>query len=196
VTLQSSVTTFGQRKDQLKEQEEVTSPVFYDLGTLFQEEESSVAVSQSQMIEDDQAANMPVLVTSTPSLEEQMQELQKKLAEKDAEIANLAVRPENREREKINEASGSETGITPQDIKELIAQGIKEYQAAVSPLVLGYRNPYPTHYDSVPFPKGYQKPNFEKFDGINGSPHEHLAHFYSACGETSLNDALLIRQFV
>ena len=74
VTLQSSVTTLGQEKDQLEEQEEVTSPVFYDLRTLFQEEESSVAVSQSQMIEDDQAANMPVLVTSTPSLEEQMQE--------------------------------------------------------------------------------------------------------------------------
>jgi len=122
--------------------------------------------------------------------------LQKQLAEKEAEIANLAARLENREPEKINEASGSETGITPQDIKELIAQGIKEYPAAVSPPVLGYRNPYSTHYDSVAFPKGYQKPNFEKFDGNNGSPHEHSAHFYSACGETALNDALLIRQFV
>ena len=37
-------------------------------------------------------------------------------------------------------------------------------------------------------------PNFEKFNRINGSPHEHLAHFYSACGETALNNALLIRQ--
>ena len=81
VTLQSSVTTFGQGKDQLEEQDEVTSPIFYDLRTLFQEEESLVVVSQSQMIEDDQAANIPVLVTSTPSLKEQMQELQRKLAE-------------------------------------------------------------------------------------------------------------------
>jgi len=47
---------------------------------------------------------MPVLVTSTPSLEEQMQELQRKLAEKEVEIANLAAHLENRERE-----SGSET---------------------------------------------------------------------------------------
>jgi len=134
---------------------------------LFQEEESSVVVSQNQMIEDDQVANMPVMVTTTPSLEEQMQELQRKLAEKEAEIANLAAHLENREREKINDASGSETVVTPQDIKELIAQGIKEYQAAVSPPVLGYRNPYPTHYDSVPFPKGSQKLNFKKFHGIN-----------------------------
>ena len=29
-----------------------------------------------------------------------------------------------------------------------------------------------------------------------GSPQEHLAHFYSACGESALSDALLIRQFV
>ena len=45
VTLQSSVTTFGQGKDHLEEQDEVTSPIFHDLRTLFQEEESSVVVS-------------------------------------------------------------------------------------------------------------------------------------------------------
>jgi len=50
-----------------------------------------------------------------------MQELQRKLAEKQAEIANLATRLENEEREKNNEASGSETVVTPQDIKKLIA---------------------------------------------------------------------------
>jgi len=77
----------------------------------------------------------------------------------------------------------------------LIAQVRKEYQATMSPLVLGYRNPYPSYYDSIPFPKGYQKPNFEKFDGMKGSPYEHLTHFYSACGGTALNDALLITQF-
>ena len=118
------------------------------------------------------------------------------LQKKEAEIANLVTHLENREHEKNNEVSSGETVVTPQDIKELIAQGIKDYQAAMSPSELGYRNPYPSHYDSVPFPKGYQKPKFKRFDGINGSPHEHLAHFYSACGETALNDALLIRQFV
>ena len=43
---------------------------------------------------------MPVLVTSTPSIEEQMQELQRKLVEKEAEFSNLAARLQNREREK------------------------------------------------------------------------------------------------
>ena len=99
-------------------------------------------------------------------------------------------------REKANETDSSNTVITSRDIKKLIAQGIKEHQEAMSPLVLGYRNPYPSHYDSVSFPRGYQKLNFEKFDRTNGSSHEHLAHFYSACSETAMNDALLIRQFV
>ena len=66
----------------------------------------------------------------------------------------------------------------------------------MSPPILGYRRPYPSHYDAIPFPKGYQRPTFDKFDGINGSPQEHLAHFYSACGETSQMDAFLVRQFV
>jgi len=44
---------------------------------------------------------MSVLVTSTPSLEEQMQELQRKLAEKETEIANLITQLENREHKKI-----------------------------------------------------------------------------------------------
>lgn len=56
---------------------------------------------------------MPVLVTSTPSPEEQMQELQRKLAEKEAEVANLAMRLENREHEKTNEVSSNNTVITP-----------------------------------------------------------------------------------
>ena len=55
---------------------------------------------------------MSALVTSTPSLEEQMQELQRRLAENGAEIANLPTRLENREREKNNEADSSNTVVT------------------------------------------------------------------------------------
>jgi len=50
-----------------------------------------------------------------------MQEPQRKLAKKEVEIANLATRLENREREKVNEVSSSNTAITPKDIKELVA---------------------------------------------------------------------------
>ena len=50
-----------------------------------------------------------------------MQELQRKLAEKEAKIANVATRLESQEREKTNEVSSSKTIITLQDIEELIA---------------------------------------------------------------------------
>ena len=84
-----------------------------------------------------------------------MQELPRRLAKKDVEIANLTICLENREQEKNNEADSSNTVITSQNIKELIAQGIKEHQAAMNPPVLGYRNPYPSHYDLILFQKGY-----------------------------------------
>ena len=70
---------------------------------------------------------MPVLMTNTPSLEERMQELQRKLSKKESEIANLAACLENREREKPNEAGNSDTIITQQDIKKLIVPWIKEH---------------------------------------------------------------------
>ena len=69
--------------------------------------------------------------------------------------------------------------ISQDELKTLIAEGIKEFQASIN---------LPVH--------GYQKPNFEKFDGLTGSPQEHLAHFYLVCGASTLSNALLIRQFV
>ena len=142
---------------------------------------------------------MPVMVISTSSLEEQLQEMQRKLAEKDAEIAALTTQLAT----KANIVGGSEpkkegssSQITQQEIKEIFDENIRKFHMSLTPPILGYQRPYPAHYDAMPYPKGYQRPSFEKFDGVNGTPHEHLAHFYSACGETSQSDALLIRQFV
>ncbi|XP_040372026.1 uncharacterized protein LOC121052108 [Rosa chinensis] len=99
------------------------------------------------------------------------------------------------DREKNIGGHGS-TIASLEDIKTLIAEGIREVYTSSNPQFSGYLKPYPAHYDTLPFPKGYQKPTFDKFDGVDGSPHEHLAHFFSACRETSQLDALLIRQFV
>ncbi|XP_024199875.1 uncharacterized protein LOC112203083 [Rosa chinensis] len=105
---------------------------------------------------------------------------------------------EKDKKKKNDEKSGhsDSNAFTLQDVKTMIAEGIREFQLSLNPPVSGYLKPYPAHYDALPFPKGYQRPTFDKFDGVNSSPHEHLAHFYSACGETSQVDALLIRQFV
>ena len=68
----------------------------------------------------------------------------------------------------------SSSSITQDELKTLIAKGIKEFQASINLPIHGCRKPYPAHYDTIPFPTGYQKPNFEKFDGLTGSPQEHL----------------------
>ena len=112
MALQSSVTTPIQGRDQPEEQQEVASPAFYDLETVFYELELSAFILQGQISQEHQIDNMSALVTSTPSLEEQMQEPQRRLAENEAEIANLATRLENREREKNNEADSSNTVVT------------------------------------------------------------------------------------
>ena len=94
------------------------------------------------------------------------------------------------------EGHTSSSPITQDELKTLIAEGIKEFQASINLPIHGCRKPYPAHYDTIPFPTGYQKPNFEKFDGLTDSPQEHLAHFYSAYGEFALSDVLLIRRFI
>ena len=54
--------------------------------------------------------------------------------------------------------------------------------------------PYPSLYDQVVYPKGYSVPKFKQFNGL-GNPDQHLAHFVTACGDTSNNPSLLLRQF-
>uniref|UniRef100_A0A803NSR6 Uncharacterized protein n=1 Tax=Cannabis sativa TaxID=3483 RepID=A0A803NSR6_CANSA len=88
-------------------------------------------------------------------------------------------------------------GVQPQqDLKALIMESIREYQTSTSIFILGYHKPYLAFYDQIMFLPNYVRQKFEKFDGINGSSHEHLAYFTSACGKSAQSDALLIRQFM
>ena len=144
-----------------------------------------------------------ILKTSATCLEQQLQELQRKLIEKDVETATLAAQVASQANTFtrthvpiVEEGHNSSGSITQDELKTLIAEEIKEFQASINLAILGYQKPYPAHYDIVSFPTGYQKPKFEKFDGLTYSPQEHLEHFYSTCGEFALLDALLISQFV
>ena len=126
------------------------------------------------------------------------------VADKEAEIATLAAQlaaqasinnaGDRVRKEMEGESSGGQ--LTHPDIDAIFTEKIREFQMSLTTPSLGYRKPYPAHYDTVPFPRGYQKSSFDKFDGLSGSPQEHLAHFYSAYGETSQSDPLLVRQFV
>ncbi|KAL6284692.1 hypothetical protein ACE6H2_015621 [Prunus campanulata] len=198
------------------------NPLYDD--PISQSQENDYIASQGAKLHEG-VESMQIMMTGTsntedqlPLIQEMMQDLRRemhqKLAKKDAEIALLSAQLKGKaiigeqDRGKANEfvtheqqrkeekGEGFMSIISPNDIKALIAEGICEFQLTMAPLVQGYRKPLPSHYDAIPFPKGYQRPIFDKFDGINSSLHEHLTHFYSACGETSQLDALLVRQFV
>ena len=71
------------------------SPLYGDSESIFQEEDfPGILINQFGKVlkisDESDSEDMPVLVTSTTNLEEQLQELQRKLIDKDAEIATLA----------------------------------------------------------------------------------------------------------
>ena len=87
---------------------------------------------------------MPVLVTSTTNLEEQLQELQRKLIEKDAEIATLAARVASQASTSARtqvpiaeEGHTSSSSIMQDELKTLITEGIKEFQTSINLPVRG-----------------------------------------------------------
>ncbi|KAL8128467.1 hypothetical protein V2J09_017622 [Rumex salicifolius] len=118
--------------------EPVGSPLYADLDALFREEDFShvfVGRGQEDDTSQDEYENMP---------------LQRRLAETDFQIAALIAQIDNRaeesQREQVrtnDESPTNSSSISPQEIKDLIAQGIREFQISQNPPVLGYRKPYP-----------------------------------------------------
>ena len=59
-----------------------------------------------------------------------------------------------------------------------------------------YQRPYPEHVDSVPYPQGFEVPNFTKFTGENArTTMEHIGHFIDQCGKAGSDDLLKLKLF-
>jgi hypothetical protein len=59
-----------------------------------------------------------------------------------------------------------------------------------------YQRPYPEHVDSVPYPQGFEVPNFTKFTGENTmTTMEHISHFIDQCGTAGSDDLLKLKLF-
>ncbi|KAH7655809.1 Retrotransposon gag domain-containing protein [Dioscorea alata] len=82
--------------------------------------------------------------------------------------------------------------MTREEIQRMVVAELK--QAKGSETRVDGDKPYPSYHDLVPYPKGYNVPKFKQFNGI-GNPDQHLAHFVTACGDTSAKPSLLLRQF-
>ena len=89
----SSISTIS--SDTMEMQSDFHSPLYGDSEFIFQEEDfPGTLINQFGKVlkisDESDSEDMPVLVTSTTNLEEKLQELQRKLIEKDVEIAALA----------------------------------------------------------------------------------------------------------
>ncbi|XP_028548374.1 uncharacterized protein LOC114578929 [Dendrobium catenatum] len=90
-----------------------------------------------------------------------------------------------------NIASTSEP-VTATQLEGIITEKIKAIIAVDQVEKLLYKGrPYPAEYDQVPYPKEYSVPKFHTFNGTN-NPRQRLAQFKATCGNTGVNDALLL----
>ncbi|KAL4614682.1 hypothetical protein ACB092_07G071000 [Castanea dentata] len=85
------------------------------------------------------------------------------------------------------EGHTSSSSITQDELKTLIADGIKEFQASINLPVHGCRKPYPAHYDTVPFPTG----SIHTWDDLQRA---FLAQFVSSKKKVSIIDLVDARQ--
>jgi hypothetical protein len=59
-----------------------------------------------------------------------------------------------------------------------------------------YPKPYPSYFDSVPYPTGWRTPNFVKFNGDdNRTTWEQVSQYLAQLGEIGSVDALKVRLF-
>jgi hypothetical protein len=59
-----------------------------------------------------------------------------------------------------------------------------------------YQRPYPEHVDSVPYPQGFEVPNFTKFTGENAmTTMEHIDRFIDQCGKAGSDDLRKLKLF-
>nr|ABA97076.1 retrotransposon protein, putative, Ty3-gypsy subclass [Oryza sativa Japonica Group] len=59
-----------------------------------------------------------------------------------------------------------------------------------------YQRPYPEHVDSVPYPQGFEVPNFTKFTCEDArTTMEHIGQFIDQCGKVGSNDLLKLKLF-
>ena len=82
--------------------------------------------------------------------------------------------------------------ISQEEIQKIVAVQLK--QSKGDSLRSEGDKPYLSFHNQVASSKGYSVPKFKQLKGL-GNPDQHLAHFVTACGDTSNNPSLLLRQF-
>ncbi|KAH7689408.1 Retrotransposon gag domain-containing protein [Dioscorea alata] len=146
--------------------------------------------------------NMTMLMESMLQMQKQIKTLMEDRPEQPRPVEQRSRSPTPHPRETFRPVEHGGTSYIPvqeqsvvmtrEEIQRMVVAELK--QAKGSETRSDRDKPYPSYHDLVPYPKGYNVPKFKQFTGI-GNPDQHLAHFVTACGDTSAKPSLLLRQF-
>ncbi|XP_030964649.1 uncharacterized protein LOC115985896 [Quercus lobata] len=101
-------------------------------------------------------------------------------------------KPESSTKDLKLSADGS---ISPNQLKELIEEAIKDQVGGGSQLSIAYAKPYTQRIDLLRMPQNYQPPKFQQFEG-KGNPRQHVAHFVETCNNAGTYGDLMVKKFV
>ena len=101
-------------------------------------------------------------------------------------------RPENSTKDLNFSIEGS---ISPDQLKELIKEAIKDQVGGGSQASIAYAKPYTQRIDLLRMPQNYQPPKFQQFEG-KGNPRQHVAYFVETCNNAGTYRDLMVKQFV
>ena len=165
---------------------------------------------------------MTVMMTGSTSLEEQvallaksMEMLAASVKEKDEQIAfmmnkiatltgkgsttseqnlnpNLHEEEENSTKAVIESQPKSNEMVTPNQLKELIKEAIKDQVESLIQLLYIYTKPYTHRIDRLRMPTSYQPLKFQQFDGKENS-RQRIVQFEETCNNAGTYDDLMVK---
>ena len=153
--------------------------------------------------------------TIAQTLEELMKSMKEREAMRDAQITLLmdkmgntsspnredeSSRPKQTHNDKPKSSSKDlnfsiEGSISPDQLKELIKEAIKDQVGGGSQASIAYTKPYTQRIDLLRMPQNYQPPKFQQFEG-KSNPRQHAAHFVETCNNARTYGDLMVKQFV
>ena len=162
---------------------------------------------------------MPVMMTNTTSLEDQvstiaqtLEELMKSMKEREAmrdtQITLLMDKMGNtsglnredessRPKQTHNDKPKSLTKDLNFSTEGFISpdQLNKDQVGGGSQASIAYAKPYTQRIDLLRMPQNYQPPKFQQFEG-KGNPRQHVTHFVETCNNVGTYGDLMVKQFV
>ena len=147
------------------------------------------------------AKSMEMFAASVREKDEQIALLMNKitsLTRKDAATSGQSQNPSLHEEEENSAKVAKESQpkanemVTPNQLKELIKEAIKDQVETVIQPSYTYAKPYSQRIDRLRMPTSYQPSKFQQFDG-KGNPRQHIIHFVETCNNAGTYDDLMVK---